>query len=216
MISRYVYICIIVICSSCIVLDTGQTGRTSGKDFFEAISHFGVIYDFDSKNNVSAPMGSLGVSLGLADNIDLSISAGFIAAQTAIKYQFVGDLDSDFAMSTRAFVGFINGISDPQLTAGVGLPFSYHFKNSFAIYINPAYRYAGVSDRTFENDYFNKKENHFVTGFGIKYGNRKSFFADYSFSNYFDVGTKGVSGFTISGGKNFQFISVGVAYKFYK
>ena len=111
---------------------------------------------------------------GITEKLDIGLNASLIGTSNFdVKYQFLGDHESEIAGSISAGVGILRidgngGVLEFNLPAY----FSWHPSENFAIYASPRYIFRRVGDDS----------ANFLGGLGgLKIGGRNAFFAEYGF-----------------------------------
>jgi hypothetical protein len=172
------------------VLDAGETGRTLGKGGFSHSVTVSNIDFNDTTNNDdydgSVPSSRFMTTMAAGENLDVSIAFGILAFQGKVKYQFIGDKTSTFAMSAMGYYGVFLNLNGYQETAGISIPFSFH-TNKWTFYSNPGYRYVSFDRKYVINELYKETGDHFTNHVGVMWGERFFIFVDYGFSYAFEL-----------------------------
>jgi hypothetical protein len=177
--------------SSCLTLTQSQSGRTLDEGNMELHGTLSFGQEHPSEGvGVSTifPVGNFGVNLGVHKRFDIGLAAnytGFVVAST--KFQFLGNQDSQFAMS----LGFTGGLNAPTLVLDrigayytVPLYMSYHPIEGLFFYLTPNfYEMQGVNYSIESNDDLDPEEfNQRAFGYsaGVCVGTKNKFFLDIS------------------------------------
>ena len=160
--------------NSCVQLSTFQTAKTVEKGSGEILVAIGGGGVSESFSDESIGFGTFEVAgrLGVGEKVDIGLKIShFISYLADVKFQFVGDKDSKFAMATGPGVGiyaFGLGTTIGQLT--VPLHMSVHPSERLGIYLTP--RYSGqfaFGDESGSLNYLGGSVG-FETGRKIKFG----------------------------------------------
>jgi len=134
---------VLFILSSCIQLSTFQTAKTVGDGNGEILVAFGGggVTDSFEGDNVGFGTFELGGRLGVGDKVDVGLKISHFASYLVdVKYQFVGDQHSKFAMATGPGIGFYGfGFGGTLFQATLPLHMSIHPSEKFAVYFTPRY-----------------------------------------------------------------------------
>jgi len=129
--------------SSCVQLSTFQTAKTVGDgngEILVAVGGGGVTDSFDGES-LGFGTFELGGRLGVADKVDVGLKIShFVSYLVDVKFQFVGDEMSKFAMATGPGIGFYGfGFGGTIFQATLPLHMSVHPSDHFAFYMTPRY-----------------------------------------------------------------------------
>lgn len=129
--------------SSCSSLTTFQTGRTNGKNAIK-LDINGSAYAYkENLTQVVTPFLEARGSYGIFEKVDVNLSiSSALSSLASIKYQFIGDQFSPFAISVEP--GFEYQFSSLDATIRVQryhfpVHLSVHSNNDIAYYISPKY-----------------------------------------------------------------------------
>ncbi|HLF65490.1 MAG TPA: hypothetical protein VI603_17115 [Saprospiraceae bacterium] len=130
--------------SSCIQLSTFQTAKTVGKgngEILIAIGGGGVSESFEDNSSIGFGTFELGGRLGVSEKVDIGLKVShFVSYLVDVKYQFVGDQSSKFAMATGPGIGlYAFGFGTTLFQATLPLHMSVHPSERFGIYFTPRY-----------------------------------------------------------------------------
>lgn len=160
----HVSICLIIILclSSCAQMQGLQTGQVVESNNIElGLSLFAYgIYDHEPQGGdlgtFALPYSTLWGRTGFGFNMDMGFSVSTAGnAMLDLKYQFIGDQTSKFAMSIGggAELQLISNLNDPAYEEDYTLKYhvplfaSYHPSEKLAYYINPRFVYQDIRER---------------------------------------------------------------------
>lgn len=128
---------------SCIQLSTFQTAKTTEKnsgDILVAIGAGGVSESFTGES-IGFPTFEIAGRYGVGEKVDVGLKISYFSSYLFdVKYQFVGDQDSKFAMATGPGLGlYAFGFGSTIFQATIPLHMSVHPSDRFAIYLTPRY-----------------------------------------------------------------------------
>lgn len=160
--------------TSCASISGFQTGRTVGAESGEimfSINGTNVNNDF----SIFAPNIEIGSRYGISEKVDFGIRANTnLNIFADVKYQFLGDQESPFAMSAGFGLGMFGFVSTSGGLFNFQIPLyaSYHPQDNLDLYISP--RYIGQWGTTFGEssgliNYFGANAG-FLTGRKTKFG----------------------------------------------
>lgn len=180
---------VLVFLSSCASISGFQTGRTVGAESGEIMFSINGTRtpDFDELDSESdsvnvnndfsifAPNIEIGGRYGISEKVDFGIRANTnLNIFADVKYQFVGDQESPFAMSAGFGLGMFGFVSTSGGLFNFQIPLyaSYHPQDNLDLYISP--RYIGQWGTTFGEssgliNYFGANAG-FLTGRKTKFG----------------------------------------------
>lgn len=171
-------------CSSCVQLSTFQTAKTLEKGEGEVLIAIGGGGITEGFGDESAGFGTFEVAgrMGVGEKVDIGLKIShFISYLADVKYQFVGDKQSNFAMATGPGVGiyaFGLGTTIAQFT--LPLHMSVHPSERLGIYFTP--RYSGQ----FALGDGGGSLNYLGGSVGLEAGDRVRFGADISYLHLLD------------------------------
>ena len=171
-----------ILFSACTSFTGYQSGRTLGKGNSEITTALNGVLIKDEAgedflNIKVVPLAEVHYQFGIAEKLDIGAKLTTGTSFTAdIKWQFVGDQNSKFAMSTGLAIGG-TGINPFAGQAQLPLYLSLHPTENFAIYLTP--RYTGLINQ--DDDVFHAGS----ISTGIIFGKRPKFAVDFS---YIDLG----------------------------
>jgi hypothetical protein len=166
--TKFIFIILFpILTTSCISLSTVQTGKVTPKGDVDASIGIGSTeYPYSSKKAIE-PGIDFNSRFGVYNNLDIGFKASTFPILD-IKYQFIGNENSKFALSTG--FGYIFGLNAYLLP----LYFSYHPSDRLAIYLSPR----TINEYNFHFNNISNDLNGFSTGF--KFGKRNSIILEYS------------------------------------
>lgn len=127
----------------CIQLSTFQTAKTVGDGNGEILVAFGGGGITDAFEGGSAGFGTFELAgrLGVGERTDFGLKISHFTSYLAdVKYQFVGDQDSKFAMATGPGIGlYAFGFGSTIFQGTLPLHMSVHPSEKFAVYLTPRY-----------------------------------------------------------------------------
>jgi hypothetical protein len=197
--------------SGCASLSGLQTAKTNGKDnaeiFFSANFNQTPDFDIDEDDDGEVfffPNIELGGSYGVHEKVDIGIRMSTnLNILAEVKYQVVGDQESDFAAAVGAGVGAFGFISSVGGLYNFQIPMytSYHPSDNFGIYLAP--RYIGQFGTGDVGDGDSNYLSYIGANTGFLWGKKTKFGVD--------IGYFGVSG---AGDANTTLLQIGLGMKF--
>ncbi len=133
----------LVATSGCVQLSTFQTAKTVPKgdgEILVALGGGGISGAFDG-GSVGFGTYELAGRLGVGDKTDVGFKIShFVSYLADVKFQFVGDQESKFAMATGPGLGlYAFGFGAAIFQGTVPLHMSIHPSDRFAVYLTPRY-----------------------------------------------------------------------------
>lgn len=148
---------------SCYTLNSHQTGKTLGKGNQSYQVLYGLVDQPALEDDINLESNGLMLPqflliTGITDDFDIGATLGLNKSGFFTKYQFVGNQESKFAMSTgvNGFVGLnVFTILSYQAYYSIELPLylSYEISPDFTIYTTPSLNYIEGSE---QHIYFNQ------------------------------------------------------------
>lgn len=128
---------------SCVQLSTFQTAKTVGKGNGEVLVALGGGGISEGFADESLGFGTFEIAgrYGVGEKVDLGVKISHFASYLFdVKYQFVGDEDSKFAMATGPGIGlYAFGFGTTLMQATLPLHMSVHPSERLGIYLTPRY-----------------------------------------------------------------------------
>jgi hypothetical protein len=203
---------IFLIETSCASLTGYQTARTAGKNQWEAINsiNFTQIPNSEFPNNLDTsdnkpfffPNFESTLRYGIAErwDIGLKLTTNFNLAAD-VKFQFIGNQTSKFAMATGFSIGSFGYLHNWNLQ--VPLYISIHPKENISIYLNPRYT------AELESGYSINIKYYYGGNIGILFGESTQFGIDAGLHNYRASDNEGEALLTFGIGLKKRFSSFG-------
>ncbi len=165
---------------SCAQLSSFQTAKTVGKENAEigfAASGAGFTDFIDNAEDETAvlPVLEMWGRYGVGENLDVGIklSTG-LSGVFDLKYQFVGDRDSKFAMALGGGLGFQGGTLDDFILQGhIPLHMSIHPSPKFGIYLTPRFISQFIIGTA--------SVNYGGGSFGLEFGQKVKFMTEFNY-----------------------------------
>lgn len=190
-----VIVLLVLLLTGCASMSTMQTARTTNKGEVGGSGGAGIVdakipVGHDTAGHITTadfilPFLEGNFRYGITDNLDLGFKFTFIGtAVLDAKYQFIGDKQSPFAVSTGFGIGYLNLLRSETKSNiydfMVPLYVSAHPVNWFAAYMNPKFvlRYqieSGNVTTTITNSIW------YGSTFGLRFGKKFALFTEYSY-----------------------------------
>jgi hypothetical protein len=170
-------------------LSTFQTAKTVPKgdgEILIAVGGGGISEGFGDES-VGFGTFELGGRIGVGEKVDVGLKIShFVSYLVDVKYQFVGDQDSKFAMATGPGLGiYAFGFGTTLLQATLPLHMSVHPSETLGIYFTPRYSaQIAIGDESGSLNYLGGSV-------GLEVGRKVRFGADVSYMHLLDDGVDG-------------------------